>query len=170
MNEKQKRFAEEYIVDLNATQSAIRTGYAEATAYSQGQRLLKHVEVQALIQKLKSERSDRTQITADNVLKELAKLGFSNVKNLYDENGKLKEVHKLDDDVSATVQEITEESIGDTVTRRKYKTADKKSSLELLGKHLKLFTDKVELNPGTDEDGKPKKWKVEVTHVTKEKV
>ena len=77
MNDKQKRFCEEYLIDLNATQAAVRAGYAPKTAYSQGQRLLKDVEIAETITKLKSMQSKRTGITADRVLEELAKLGFS---------------------------------------------------------------------------------------------
>jgi phage terminase small subunit len=68
LNERQRLFAAEYLVDLNATQAAIRAGYSERTAYSQGQRLLKHVEVQAAIQGALAARAARTEITADDVL------------------------------------------------------------------------------------------------------
>ena len=158
LKDKQKRFAEEYIVDLNATQAAIRAGYSEKTAYSIGHENLNKPDIESYIQELMQARSDRTEITADRVLKELAKIGFGNVKNLYDDSGKLKKVNELDEDVTATIQEITEESIGETITRRKYKTADKKSSLELLGKHLKLFTEKFEL--GNIDPNKPLKWDI----------
>lgn len=79
MTDKQKRFCEEYLIDLNATKAAIRAGYAEKAAYSQGQRLLKNVEVAELITKLKANQSERTGITADRVLTELSKLGFADM-------------------------------------------------------------------------------------------
>lgn len=149
LNEKQKRFAQEYIIDLNATQAAIRAGYSEKTANVIGCENLSKPYIAEYVHTLIQERSKRTEITADNVLKELAKIGFGNVKNLYDEDGILKHIQDLDEDTAATVQEITEESVGENITRRKYKTADKKASLELLGKHLKLFTDKLEINDRT---------------------
>lgn len=68
---KQAAFAREYLVDLNATQAAIRAGYSEKTAYSQGQRLLKNAEVQAAIAKAQAQRAKRLQLTADDVLKGL---------------------------------------------------------------------------------------------------
>ena len=80
MTEKQKRFCEEYLVDLNATKAALRAGYAEKTAYSQGQRLLKNVEINDCITELKSKQSERTGITADKVLEELAQLGFAPIE------------------------------------------------------------------------------------------
>lgn len=81
MNDKQQRFCEEYLIDLNATQAAIRAGYASKTAYSQGQRLLKNVEIAEHIAELKSNQSERTRITADKVLEELSKLGFASMES-----------------------------------------------------------------------------------------
>lgn len=68
LNPKQQRFAEEYLVDLNATQAAIRAGYSPKTAASQGERLLRNVEIQAAVQVGQKDRSQRTQVTADQVL------------------------------------------------------------------------------------------------------
>ena len=65
---KQKRFIEEYAVDLNATQAAIRAGYAKKTAYSQGQRLLKKVEIETAIQATLVEVSKRVEVTVDDVV------------------------------------------------------------------------------------------------------
>lgn len=77
MTDRQKRFCEEYLIDLNATQAALRAGYAKKAAYSQGQRLLKNVEIDNYITELKEKQSVRTGITADKVLEELAQLGFA---------------------------------------------------------------------------------------------
>jgi phage terminase small subunit len=71
MNDKQRRFAEEYCVDLNATQAAIRAGYSAKTAYSQGQRLLKDVEVAESIAAQQVERSERLQVSVDDVVRGL---------------------------------------------------------------------------------------------------
>lgn len=81
LTEKQKIFAKEYLIDLNATKAAIRAGYSQRTAYSQGQRLLKNVEIQTLISKLMEERSERTEITADRVIQEIAKIAFADIGN-----------------------------------------------------------------------------------------
>lgn len=163
---KMEQFCKEYLIDLNATQAAIRAGYSKHTSGAQGQRLLTKPRIAERIQQLMDERSDRVEITADAVLQELAKLGFSNIRNLYDKKGRLLGISKLPEDVSVTIQEITEDSIGkeddNVVTRRKYKLADKRGSLELLGKHLKLFTDKVEQS---GPDGGSIKHDVNVTFV-----
>lgn len=71
---KQQRFCDEYLIDLNATQAAIRAGYSEKTAYSMGQRLLKKVEIQAEMQKAKAARQERTEITQDYVLAKIKEI------------------------------------------------------------------------------------------------
>ena len=174
LSPKQKQFCKEYIVDLNATQAAIRAGYSQKTAKSKASQLLSKVNLQKEIQRLMDARSERLQITQDMVLRELAKLGFSNMQNLYNDEGSLIPVHQLDPDVSACLQEVWEDSVGSdegtVVIKRKYKMSDKKSSLELIGRHLKMFTDKVEQS---GPDGGPikaeTKWTVEIVSPDKEK-
>lgn len=155
---KQQAFVNEYIVDLNATQAAIRAGYSEDTAYSIASENLTKPEIAGAIQVAMELRADRTRITADRVLVEVAKLGFSNIKDIFTATGQLKNLSALPDEVTAAIQSV------EVVTKRvdggedheveyvhKIKMADKKASLELLGKHLKLFADRTEL---TGADGK----------------
>lgn len=145
---KQQRFVDEYLLDLNATQAAIRAGYSEENARQIGSENLSKLDIQNAIQSAMDARSQRTAITADRVLNELAKLAFSNIQDFVDDAGNLKSPGELSRDDAAAIQELTQDSIGsgeEVVLRRKYKLSDKKGSLELLGKHLKLFTDKVEL-------------------------
>ena len=84
LNAKKNRFVEEYPVDLNATQAAIRAGYSKKTAYSIGQRLLKDVEIQEAIQKAMKDRSKRTGITQDKVVEELGKVAFAEAHDYAD--------------------------------------------------------------------------------------
>lgn len=70
---KQQRFVEEYLIDLNATQSAIRAGYSEKTARSIGQRLLTNVDIQKAIEDAKNQVSKRTELTVDMVVHGLLK-------------------------------------------------------------------------------------------------
>ena len=84
LTEKQKRFAEEYLVDLNATQAAIRAEYSQRTAYSMGQRLLKKVEIQSAIQRAIEVRAKRTEITQDKVVEELGKIAFHDAADYTD--------------------------------------------------------------------------------------
>lgn len=82
LNERQKRFIAEYLIDLNATQAAVRAGYSQKTAYSMGQRLLKKVEIQDEIQKAMRQRQERTEINQDYViekLKEIAEMSASDM-------------------------------------------------------------------------------------------
>lgn len=78
LTEKQKRFCEEYLVDLNATQAAVRAGYKQKTARSQGQRMLTNVDIQNYLQELMKKQSERTGITADDVINELKEIAFAN--------------------------------------------------------------------------------------------
>ncbi|MDG6310861.1 terminase small subunit, partial [Glaesserella parasuis] len=71
LTDKQQRFVEEYLIDLNATQAAIRAGYSEKTARSIGQRLLTFVDIQEAIQEAQNKRAERVNVTQDDVLKGL---------------------------------------------------------------------------------------------------
>ena len=106
---KQERFCTEYIIDLNATQAAIRAGYSVKTANRIASENLSKPDIQKKIQKLQQDRATRTEITQDRVLKELAGIGFA------------------------------------PITKGKIKAADKTKALELLGRHLGMFTDKLQV-------------------------
>lgn len=122
LNDKQRRFAAEYIVDLNATQAAKRAGYSERTAYSQGQRLLKHAEVSALISRGAERREKRTEITADYVL------------------GGIKSIIERCIQVEPVLDRKGQEIPG----QFQFEPHAALKGHELLGKHLKLFTEKHE--------------------------
>lgn len=153
LNQKQKTFCEEYLIDLNATQSAIRAGYSEKTAKSIGQRLLTYVDIQAYIQQLMDKRSERTEITADRVLNELAHIAFDDIKNyLSFKNGTVvnilgqeedRVVVKIKDSEEIDTRNVSEISIGKD-GQFKFKLYCKDNALVQLGKHLTLFTDKIE--------------------------
>lgn len=148
MRPKQQAFIKEYLIDLNATKAAIRAGYSEKWAGTNADKLLKNTKIASAIQKAMDERANKLEITAERVLQEIAKLAFGNIKNVYASNGQLIPPQDLPEDVSATITEVTEEQLGTgegaVLVRRKYKIADKKANLELLGKHLRLFTDRLE--------------------------
>lgn len=99
LNARQERFAQEYIIDLNATQAAIRSGYSVRTAHAIGDENLRKPGIAAMISAAQAARSERTGITQDRVLKELAKVAFSDLADVadwgekevaigYDEDGK----------------------------------------------------------------------------------
>jgi phage terminase small subunit len=152
---KQERFVAEYLIDLNATQAAIRSGYSVKTASSQGERLLRNVEVAKAITVAQKAREQRTEITQDRVLKELAKLGFANMQDymsITKEGEPFADLSKLSRDQAAAITEFTVEDFtegrGDDardVRRVKFKLADKRAALVDIGKHLGMFKEKVEL-------------------------
>ena len=156
MTPKQKLFVEEYLVDLNATQAAIRAGYSDKNASQIGTQLLGKTSVAERIQKALAERKQRTEITADMVLRELARIAFSDTRKLYNDDGSMKLPHELDDDTAASlagVDTFEETSEGMVIGyTRKVKRWDKAKALELLGKHLGMFTEKREI---TGPNGSP---------------
>lgn len=144
MTRKQRLFIEEYLIDLNATQAAIRAGYSPDTAYSIGQENLKKPEIKARIDKAMAERSRRTGVSADRVLMELAKIGFANIDDLVDlKTGQIKDEASQDDLSCIQSVKVKPTEWG---TEREIKMYDKKSALVDLGRHLGMFKDRVELS------------------------
>lgn len=145
LNEKQARFVEEYLVDLNATQAAIRAGYSEKTARTQGQRLLTNADIQAAVSEAQKTRSARTQITQDRVIQEIARLGLSDIRGAFSVGGSLLPPSEWSDDLSAAVASIEVDQRkepgedGEHYTVTKLKLWDKNAALEKLCKHLGLY-------------------------------
>lgn len=141
LNEKQERFCQEYLKDLNATQAAIRAGYSENTAGQQGHDLLKHPEIGPKIDRLKQERSAATKIDANWLLTRLAAEAEADVADLYDDAGHLKEVKDwpliwrkgLVQGIDINVTEVEGVKMGEIV---KVKVSDRVRRLELIGKHV----------------------------------
>lgn len=151
---KQEKFCQEYMIDLNATQAAIRAGYAAKSVNTDrlcniiGTQNLVKISVKAEIQRLKAERSERTEIKADDVVLELAKIGFSNIEDYLDvdEDGEthLKNFDDIERNVLAAVESIkisTTKNKDDSreYTTTQFKLCSKLSALDQLGKHLGIF-------------------------------
>ena len=144
MTKKQKLFIEEYLIDLNATQAAIRAGYSPETAGSIGSENLKKPEIRARIEKAMAERSKRTGINQDRVLMELAKIGFVNISDVVDpETAKI--LPDAKDEDLACIQSIKIKPT-EWGTEREVKMYDKKAALVDIGRHLGMFKDKVEFS------------------------
>jgi phage terminase small subunit len=145
---KQKAFCDEYLIDLNATQAAIRAGYSPKTANEQGSRLLTNVSVRAYVDKEIAERSKRTGINQDRVIRELARLAFVNANSVIDMDSATVKEDASEDDTAAIASikvKTTPFEDGEGV-EREIKLTDKLKALELLGKHLGMFKDKVEVS------------------------
>lgn len=144
---KQERFCNEYLVDLNGTQAAIRAGYAVNSANEQASRLLAKSNVQEFIKSKQAEIQKRLDITQDRVLKEYARIAFFDIRKIYSASNSLIPINELDDDSAACVAatEVDEifEGFGEdrkhTGYTVKVKLASKISALDSLGKHLGLF-------------------------------
>lgn len=151
MTKKQKRFIEEYLVDLNATQAAIRAGYSPDTAKSIGNENLTKPDIRAHIDKAMAERSKRTGINADRVVQELAKIALVNAIDVIDPTTATIKDGALPEDTAA-IQSVKVKTFGEDGLEREIKMADKIKALELLGKHLGMFKDKIELSGSLDSE------------------
>lgn len=165
MTNAQKRFCDEYLVDLNATR-AYKVAYSrckkDETASVNGSKLLRNTKVQEYISKKQKEIEKRTEITQDMVIKELAKIAFLDIRKLYTENGQLKNIADIDSDTAGAISSLEtleeydgygddREKIGDT---KKVRLLDKTKALELLGRHLGIFNDKLDINIKEKEEKK----------------
>jgi phage terminase small subunit len=159
---KQEQFVAEYLIDLNATQAAIRAGYSENSAHVIGCENLSKPNVQSAIADAMGKRQKRTEITQDRVLAELAKIGFANMQNYMRANAggdPYLDFSAITEDQAAALSEVTVEDYTDgrgegarEVKRVKFKLCDKRAALVDLGRHLGMFKDKIEL---TGKDGEP---------------
>ena len=145
---KQQRFVEEYLIDLNATQAAIRAGYSVKNAGKIGPELLGKTRIKNAIDKAMAERSRRTGINQDRVLLELAKIAFVNASDVInmDEATIKGEANREDTAAIASVKVKTIPGEDGDIVEREVKMCDKLKALELLGKHLGMFTDKLNVN------------------------
>ncbi len=146
LNDKQERFCREYVIDLNATQAAKRAGYSEKTAGQQGEQHLKKLEIQNRIKKLQSGISERLEITADMVTRELWTLATYSIQDLVEDSGEVINIKNADRDILKPVTgfKVTKKIIhfeGGCEERitTDVKLADKISAIEKVGKHIGYF-------------------------------
>ena len=142
---KQKCFVEEYLIDLNATQAAIRAGYSPRTANNQINRLLVNAGIVKAIDKAIAERSRRTGVTQDRVIRELARIAFLDPIKVIDTlSGEVSDTASEDDRAAIVGVRVKRSSFdnGESV-EREVKIADKIRALELLGRHLGMYSDRI---------------------------
>jgi phage terminase small subunit len=149
---KQARFVQEYLIDLNAAQAAIRAGYSAKTARVIGHENLRKPEIAAAVEKAMAERAERTEVTADLVVGELRKIAFANMADYMKstpEGDPYLDFSSLTRDQTAALAEVSVEDFVDgrgkgarAVKRVKFKLHDKRAALVDLGRHLGLFEPK----------------------------
>lgn len=148
-DDKKIKFAVEYIKELNGRQAAISAGYSAKTADQAASRLLKSVKVQEKIKELQKIQEETSLVKAEDIIKELANIGFSDVRKIFNQNGGLKEIQELDDNAAACISSVESdelyegvgqdrEQVGET---KKVKLWDKIKALELLGKYKRLWNE-----------------------------
>lgn len=158
MTPKQERFVQEYLIDLNATQAAIRAGYSAKTAEQQGYQLLQNTSVAAAVAAGQAKVARKTGITAEMIVAEMAKIGFANMADYMKATAggdPYLDFSALTRDQAAALGEVTVDDFVDgrgenarAVKRVKFKLHDKLSALEKIGKHLGMFREHVSLeNP-----------------------
>lgn len=153
---KQQRFVDEYLIDLNATQAAIRAGYSKKTADQQASRLLTNVKVSQYLSERRLALQGRIEITQEMVLRELAKIGFSDIRKVVrwgetkvrmvdgEDDGPedmvpyhglaLIDSTEIDEDTAGAIAEVSQGRDG-----LKVKLHDKKGALVDIGRHLGMF-------------------------------
>lgn len=147
---RQQLFVDEYLVDLNATQAAIRAGYSENSARAIGCENLTKPNIANAIAKAQEERSSRTKITQDMVLQELAKIGFANMLDyMKPHNGQMHlDMSEITRDQAAAISEYQTETVSGRgempdIEKTKFKLLDKRQALVDIGRHLGMFKDTV---------------------------
>lgn len=141
---KQQRFVDEYLIDLNGTQAAIRAGYSAKTARSIASELLTKPDIQEAIKSAQATLAESVGVTPEKIVKEYARLAFSNMRDFatFGPDGiELKNLADMDPDAARCVAEISEGKQG-----LKFKLHDKKGALDSLAKHLGMFVDKTEVS------------------------
>jgi phage terminase small subunit len=152
LNEQQERFAHEYVVDLNATQAAIRAGYSPKTAASQGERLLRNVEIRQIVEKSQAERLAAVKLTAETTLEAIRRPLAADVRKLFTEKGNVKPLQELSDEEAALIGGfeviLKNAKAGDGVTDEvlKLRLVDRSRYVEMAAKHFSLLTEKLDVN------------------------
>lgn len=140
-NSRHMKFVEEYLVDLNASQAAIRAGYKSKNASEVACRLLKRPDISEALQSRRLDLQQRTRITQERVLLEYARLAFVDPRSIFEwgpDGIIIKDSNELSEDEAACIAEATELRT-DKGVNTKIKLHDKKGALDSLARHLGLF-------------------------------
>lgn len=147
LTDKQKKFVEEYLIDLNATQAAIRAGYKPENAQQIGSENLSKLVISNAIANAMAERSRRTGINQDRIVQELARIAFVKITDVVDSDGEIN-ANASDDDLACIESYKVEDSdsVNGSSSKREVKLASKIKALELLGKHVGMWNDRIQVD------------------------
>lgn len=146
---KQRKFVNEYLIDLNATQAAIRAGYSAKTANEQGAQNLAKLSIKSEIEKGQNKVALRASVTVEMIIDELKKIGFSSITDYISFNGGkviLKDSEAIPKDKIAAIAEVSK-TISEGGSTLKFKLYDKISALDKLARHLGMYVDKADEKP-----------------------
>lgn len=173
LNPRQITFCKEYLIDFNGTQAAIRAGFSEHTANEQASRLLAKANIRAEVDRLRKQREDRLEASADFVVRELMRLAKVNIRQAFNKDGSLKNIHEMPEDLTRCISSIEvkelwepkEDESGKEQTGwiKSIKVWDKKGALELLGEHFGIYKRQAEREVA----GEDKKKKLDLIQVIK---
>jgi phage terminase small subunit len=157
---RQKLFALEYLKDFNGARAAVRAGYSGRTAKAAASRLLTNVYLRAEIEQAMDRRCEKLELKAEDTLQAIANLAHFDPRRLFDDKGNMKDIHTLEPDVARAISGFDFVTLydgnGDQKHAfgqlRKIRLRDSLKALEMLGRHQKLFTDKIE--HGLDDETK----------------
>ena len=144
LSAKRQRFVDEYCIDFNGTQAAIRAGYSARTANEQAARLLATVSVKRALEEKRAEIAESSKLKVSDVIDELRNIAFSDITQVISFNNskaKIKSSRKLSEDARKVIASVSQTQAGLTI-----KMHDKVKALELLGRYLNIFTDRVEVD------------------------
>lgn len=149
LTDKQKRFCDEYLVDFNATQAAIRAGYSKKTANRIASENLSKPDIQTYIQSKANKVASKLEISQENTMREIARIAFADIRGLFKEDGSMKSITEIDDDTAAAIAGVETDELFDGVGRereqigvtKKVKMNDKVRGLEMLAKHFGIYKD-----------------------------
>lgn len=149
---KQARFVTEYLVDLNATQAAIRAGYSKKSARSQACDLLTKPNISEAVKLGVEKRAAKVEITADYVLSQMLTFASADHADLYNKDGTLKNIHDMPKHARMAIQSLETDTVkiaeGSTVVTQKVKLVDKKDANKILMQYLGLLKDNIHITGG----------------------
>lgn len=148
LTEQQKRFVEEYLIDMNGARAARAAGYSESAARETASRLLKKPEVAQAVREAREKLSERTEITQDWVLQRWAAIADVDKREFFDDAGRLRPVSEWTREMALAVDGLdVTETEGEIVAKvSKLKLSSSKAALDSIARHLGMFKDKVEVS------------------------